>query len=188
MNASAPKQVIGPLLGLASLIWLFALVIAQIILSDNSGETIASWPSKIGRNGEYPFVGVVLLGVYVFVNIFGLPLGCLLGARWAYDRIRPKILLGTLAGAIGGLWLGSLLLTVPYMGFYPNLPAFMVGMVLHRCLGIPDASPVSPIGIIAIDVLLGACFGFCAAAVYRFANRPKMPLDTDAQTKDAHSK
>jgi hypothetical protein len=186
MNSPAPSQVVRPFLGLASLIWLFALVIALIMLGDRNDETIASWPKELGKNGGFPHVGVFLFGLYFFVNLFGLPVGCLLGLHWAHDRIRLKILFGTLAGAIGGLWLGSLLLTVPYLGGYPNLPAFFAGMVVRRCLGFPEDSPVSPLGIIAVDVLFGACFGCFATFVYRLANRPRMPLDTDPEKEDIH--
>ena len=185
MNSPARIQPSRPLLGLASLIWLLALVIAQIILDDNSGETIATWPADIGKSSGYPKVGSVLLAMYFLVNVFGLPVGCLLGLQWAYERIRLKTLFGTLAGTIGGLWLGSLILTVPYAGAYPNVPAFIAVMVLLRCLslGTPEVGPISPLTIIAVEVLLGACFGCFANVVWRLANPPRMPLGQGTATK-----
>jgi hypothetical protein len=179
-------RVLRPLLGLASVIWLFALVIAQGILGVNSGDTIATWPCDIGKNGGFPHVGLLLFGLYFFVNLLGLPVGCLLGIRWANDRISAKILFGTTAGSIWGLWLGSLLLTVPYLGAYPSVPAIFAEMVLRHYFGMPDAGQGSPLSLIAADVVIWGCFGCIVALAYRIANAPRRPLNVAPRSKDSH--
>jgi hypothetical protein len=162
-----------------SIVWLLALLAGSLYLERDGKFDIADWPSAMGRDTDHPILGFVFFGIYFFINVFGLPAGCVLGLWGLHERMTSRVAFGAIAGSITGLWLGSLSLTVPYLGAYLSVPAFFAWEVIRRAVGMADSGQALRYILIVVNAVGGAGIGALAVAIHRRANRPRQPLDRE---------
>jgi hypothetical protein len=147
---------IRPLSGFLALAWLLG-ILAIHLYTEHTGRPDffdLPFPETGGRPGFS-----LLLHLFTFaMNLFGVAGGFAVGLFWAFERLRSKVLWGAIAGAAFGLWVASLHYTLPYLGTYPNLPAFLVVDLAARGLG--RGFPSHSLGWMALaSVLLWALTG-----------------------------
>ena len=72
-------------------------------------------------------------GLALFIGcLFLLPLLLYAALACTVWRLAKPVLVWGLSGAVLGLWFSVLLVGVPYIGLYPNLPVLPIGLLLGK--------------------------------------------------------
>jgi hypothetical protein len=139
---SLSAHVVGVVLGIACFVWLGAVNAAYLATLDQG-----RFVDELGR----PYAA------YFWPQLF---VPCTFWALWqsrAWPRLVP--LLGFLGGLTVAIWFNVLLLTLPYAGMYPSLPAAMLVWTLSGQRGV-DAGAWFFVPIMAVNVLIWSTVGF----------------------------
>lgn len=73
-----------------------------------------------------------LLALFVLYELLLIPISLTQIFRFIWSRHTLGHVFGIVVGISFGLWATTLLLTLPYIGVYPNIPSAIVGTLLSR--------------------------------------------------------
>jgi hypothetical protein len=117
----------GAVLYIISLAWvIFVPILCGV---NNNANTVVYWLDRVLQHHRS---SNLILIAFVLVEVILIPVSLVLPLRLFWKQSRLEHLLGPTVGVMYGLWTITLLLTLPYIGSYPNLPGILLGSILSR--------------------------------------------------------
>lgn len=136
---------------LVCILWvLFVPATYAFTLDDN---IFVNWLDRMTNRGR--FSSAVLAAFFAFEVIL-IPVGLTCLFRFAWDR-KLGCCFGPVAGLVVGLWTTTLLITLPYIGVYPNILSAHVGSLLSRG---SNQGPAYYLGAFATNVVIWPLVGW----------------------------
>lgn len=148
-------------------VWVWAVPVYYVVTLDQA--PVGRYARALVDTIQHVVPGPLGSSIFLLTQFVVIPLGLVLGLRMLWRRVHSRAWRGNVAGLAFGMWASTVLLVVPYLGTYPNIPPACIALLIT---GGPSAGSTYYLTVLAANAVIYPLLGALLALSVRQPNPP----------------